>query len=98
MKNIRVYYLKILSFFFFFFGGGGGGGVKFSIYLNRHVFVMRICSLLFCKTVFMCSYTCILLTVPRRFIFPAVCFVIFCFSSLQISVPREAVFRYCGSS
>ena len=30
MKNIRVFYLKIFSFF----------GVKFSIYLNRCVFVM----------------------------------------------------------
>ena len=39
MKNIRVFYLKIFSFFFLG-GGGGGWGLKFSIYLNRHVFVM----------------------------------------------------------
>ena len=31
MKNIRVFYLKIFSFL----------GLKFSIYLNRHVFEMR---------------------------------------------------------
>ena len=32
MKNIRVFYLKIFSFL----------GVKFSIYLNRRVFVMLL--------------------------------------------------------
>ena len=39
-KNIRVFYLKILSV-------GGGGGVKNSIYmyLNRYVFVMTSLSL-----------------------------------------------------
>ena len=35
MKNIRVFYLKIFSFF----------GVKFSLYLNRRVFVMLKISL-----------------------------------------------------
>ena len=33
MKNIRVFYLKIFSFQFL--------GVKFSIYFNRHVFIMN---------------------------------------------------------
>ena len=32
MKNIRVFYLKIFSFL----------EVKFSIYLNRRVFVMKV--------------------------------------------------------
>ena len=31
MKNIRIFYLKIFIFFV----------MKFSVYLNRHVFVMR---------------------------------------------------------
>ena len=35
MKNIRFFYLKIFIFFFFFFLV-----VKFSMYLNRFVFVM----------------------------------------------------------
>ena len=33
MKNIRIFYLKIFNFLV----------VKFSIYLNRHVFVMGTC-------------------------------------------------------
>ena len=36
MKNIRLFYLKIFPFFLV---------VKFSIYLNRHVFVMCVLSL-----------------------------------------------------
>ena len=32
MKNVRIFYLKIFPFLV----------VKFSIYLNRHVFVMKI--------------------------------------------------------
>ena len=35
MKNISIFYLKFFNFFFFFFLV-----VKFSIYLNRRVFVM----------------------------------------------------------
>ena len=45
MKNIRVFYLKIFGFL----------EVKFSIYLNRRVFVMNGTSFIFecnCKTVF----------------------------------------------
>ena len=49
MKNIRLF---SSDFFFFLWGGGGGGGggrgrgrwwgvVKFSVYLNRYVFVMN---------------------------------------------------------
>ena len=52
MKNIRIFYLKIFFFFFCGVGGGGGGGgggragwggvEKFSIYLNRLVFLMNM--------------------------------------------------------
>ena len=39
MKNIRIFLSEIfLSFFFFFFFFV----VKFSVYLNRHVFVMGL--------------------------------------------------------
>ena len=36
MKNIKIFYLKIFIFFFFFLV------VKFSVYLNRHVFEMFV--------------------------------------------------------
>ena len=42
--KISEFLSEFFFFFFFFFGGGGGGGVKFSVFLNRLVFVM--CTLL----------------------------------------------------
>ena len=39
MKNIRVFYLKIFQFL----------ELKFSIYLNRRVFVMCVCLSLWCR-------------------------------------------------
>ena len=34
MENIRIFYLKFFFFFFFLV-------VKFSVYLNTHIFVMK---------------------------------------------------------
>ena len=42
MKNIRVFYLNFFSFLV----------VKFSVYLNRHVFVMSYSSMLLCFDIF----------------------------------------------
>ena len=44
MKNIRIFYLKIFIFLV----------VKFSIYLNRHVFVMIIIKRLQCRLLQFC--------------------------------------------
>ena len=46
MKNIRTFYLKIFIFFFFFFFFFFLV-VKFSIYLNRRVFVMYLLNVTF---------------------------------------------------
>ena len=42
MKNIIFFYL-----IFFLFFGWGRGVVKFSIYLNRHVFIMVVAMVLY---------------------------------------------------
>ena len=47
MQNIRIFYLKILSFL----------EIKFSIYLNRRVFVMMFCTVCCLTAVFGGSIT-----------------------------------------
>ena len=47
MKNIRIFYLKIFIFFV----------VKFSVYLNRRVFVMRIYTKVFVQTLTITNLT-----------------------------------------